>query len=96
MSDVNRSKLMIISILVLDHLTQHCKKEIGIIEILKSLLSRRAFLNVQSLKLVSILTHGTENMCVRHTTRGIYAVSVQKDVRKRISKTSAQIAHLAY
>jgi len=38
---------MIINILVRGHLIQHCKREIGIIEILQSTSSRKAFSNVQ-------------------------------------------------
>jgi len=43
---------MVISILVLDTLTQHCKKEIGIIGTLKNTSSLKGFLNAQFVKLV--------------------------------------------
>ena len=95
MLDVTKSKLMVISILVLDTLTQHCKKDIGIIGTLKNTSSLKLFLNVQSLKLVSILTHGTEDIIVQHTIKVIYATSVNKDMLKRTLIHNALIVHLA-
>ena len=83
---------MIISNLVLGYLIQHCKREIGIIEILKRLSSLKVFLNVQSMKLVS----GIENMLVHQSTRVIYAVSIQKDVQKRVLKINAHFVHLTF
>ena len=92
--DVNKFELMVISILVLVYSIQHCKRVIGIIEILRRTSFLKTLLNVKYLKPVSILTPGIENIRVQLTTKVIYAMSVQKDMQKRILKTNAQIARL--
>ncbi len=93
--DVIKCEFMVTSILVLVYSIRHYKRVIGIIEILRRTSFLKTLLNVKYLKPVSILTPGIENIRVQFTIKVIYAISVQKDMQKRILKTNAQIAHLA-
>ena len=93
--DVIKSELMVTSILVLVYSIRHCKRVIRIIEILRRTSFLKTLLNVKYLKPVSILTPGIENIRVQFTIKVIYAISVQKDMQKRILKTNAQIVHSA-